>query len=134
MTQAVTLAPATVALRDWLRSRNLAGTVGDHVYAGGLPTDATRPCVAILRVGGFADGPIDRGLYQLDSYATKGVDAETLDAALRTLLASTPASTALTADLHLMGSSEESAGLLGSDPDTGEPRYSTTVEIVTKAV
>ena len=134
MTQAVELAPLTVSFRDWLRDQNLAGVVGDRVYAGGLPTATERPCVAVTRVGGFADGPIDRPLIQCDSYGTNGVQAETVDAALRTLLASTPASTVLAAGLHFMGATEEAAGLLLRDPDTDEPRYSTTVELAIKAL
>lgn len=135
MTQAITLRPMLKELRDWLAAQNLAGVVGTRVYAGGLPTGATRPCVAITRVGGFASGPIDQPLVQIDSYAgANGGQAETVDAAVRSLLQSTPASTALTATLHFMGATEEVAGLLLRDPDTDEPRYSTTVEIVTKAV
>jgi hypothetical protein len=134
MTEAAIITAATVPLRDWLQARDIGGVVGSRVYAGGLPTDAVRPCMAILRVGGRADAPLDLGLYQLDSYGTTGAQAEAVDAAARTVLASTPASTALTGALHLMGSNEESAGLLTHDPDTGEPRYSTTVEIIIKAL
>lgn len=135
MTQAVELVAVTSALRDWLQAQNLAGVVGARVYAGGLPSGATRPCVAVSRVGGFNDGPIDRALIQIDSYGTNGAQAETVDAAARTVLQSTRPGTVLVAgQLLYMGASELAAGLLLRDPASGEPRYVTTVEITTKAL
>jgi hypothetical protein len=135
MTHAVTIAPAMTGLRDWLRSQDIAGVVGERVYVGGLPADATRPCVAILRVGGSVDDTVlDRALVQYESHADRGDVAETVDCALRSLLASARSSTELAPGLHLMGTAEAGAGLWAPDPVTGKPRVISTVETTVKSV
>lgn len=130
----VLIRPAMTGLRDWLRAQNVGGVVGNHVYVGGLPTDAARPCIAIQRVGGSVDDTVlDRALVQFTTHAPTGATAETVDAALRSLLASTPAGTQLAAGLHLMGTAEAAAGLWVPDPDSNEPRVISTVETTVRA-
>lgn len=134
MTHPVLIRPAMTGLRDWLRAQNIGGVVGARVYVGGLPTDAVRPCIAIQRVGGTVDDTaLDRALVQYETHAATGAQAETVDAALRSLLASTRAGTQLVAGLHLMGTAEAAAGLYVPDPDSNEPRVITTVETTVRA-
>lgn len=143
MTQAVTIAPCTIPLRDWFREQaTVISAFGTDTalavpafYAGGIPATAAWPAAAMFRVGGAPDGPLDRPLFQFDVVGDlrSGDAAETAAAVLISLLESTPASTPLAADLHFMGASVESA-LWSPDPGTDQPRIVITSEITVKAV
>jgi len=104
----------TRALRDWLRSQPgamaaLVGGpgVGSRIFAteygGLLPGGADLPAVAFHRSGGTTDYTLDNVQFQFDCWAKTAEDAEALEAALKSLLASTPPRTRLTANLILEG-------------------------------
>lgn len=143
MTQAVTIAPCTNAIRDWLRAQPVivsafgtdTGLGKPAVYAGGLPATTAYPAARIQRVGGSPDGPLDRPLIQFDVFGAvrTGDTAETAAAVLVSLLESTRAGTVLEAGLLFMGASVESA-LWSPDPTSDQPRMVITAEITVKAV
>lgn len=116
-------------LRDWLRDAGLS--VAARIYAGGLPTDVTVPAVAVHRVAGNVDGPIDFGVYQFDAWAATGPAAETVAYELVSLLESTAPTDIDGA--RVAGATVES---VVAAPDPNDPdlyRYAVTAQVVTVA-
>lgn len=87
MPPAVTIVEPTTALRDWLRTQSL--TVGQRIYAGGLPKGVALPAIHFQRIGGGTDEQVDQGLYQFDCKAAKASDAAEVASELASLLLST---------------------------------------------
>lgn len=77
-------------LRDWLRGLDIAGLVGVHVWAGGLPTtptDPATPAITVRRIpGGYIDGPLELVDLQFDVWATTIPVAARVAGALTTQL------------------------------------------------
>lgn len=127
MTTAWTIPAGTSLLRDWLRDAALA--CGARVYAGGLPDTVTLPALAIHRVGGGIDEPLDLGVYQFDAWAATGPAAESLAYELVSLLIST-APTDIDGT-RFAGATVES---VVAAPDPAVPdqyRYAVTAQVVT---
>lgn len=128
--ETVTYAPASAALRDWLRGLNLAGVVGARVFVGGIPDGTAMPAVEVTRVGGITDAPFDRPLVQFDCWSASGTQAETVAAALMTLLESS-AGVALSG-VRLLGATCQSPVFLPDDA-ARLARYVVTAEVTFKA-
>lgn len=131
--QTLQRAPISASLRDWLKSQNVAGLVGAHVYVGGLPTGTTGSSIELFRVGGITDGPVDRPLIQFNVRASTGSVCEQIVAALLELLEST-GPTALSAGLVFMGVASVAAPIWSPDLPGDTPRYVLTVEVAVKAL
>lgn len=127
MTASWTIPAPTTVLRDWLRDAALA--CGEAVYAGGLPESVDLPAIAVHRISGAVDEPLDLGVYQFDCWATTGPTAEQLAYEIVSLLVST-APTDITG-LRFAGATVES---VVAAPDPAVPdqyRYAVTAQVVT---
>lgn len=136
MAEAVTIAPVETPVRDWLRSLNVAGTVGDSVFCGGLPRghDLTvdGDAIVVQRVAGVNDGPIDQPTIQFNIWSKSGAQTEVIEAALRTLLLSTPEGTVLAGTTRFHGAAGINS-FWAPAPDTDHPRriVTATLSIIT---
>lgn len=135
MTQAVLYRPVTSVLRDWLRAHATFDTTPtNQIYAGGLPTGISGESVALFRVGGLTDGPVERPLIQFDVRATTGSAAEALVTELLSLLESTAPGTELAANVIYMGAASVTAPIWSPDQPGDTPRYVLTVEMAVKSL
>jgi hypothetical protein len=130
-------------LRTFLRaSTGVAALVGTRVFFG-VPRDApTFPLVTVARVGGgmraAEEAPIDYALIQVDAWGRRWEDGGTKAEAFAV------AQAVMTALSGIRGRTTLQAGtvafdatvlalLWAPDPDTDQPRYSMTVEVVALA-
>lgn len=134
MTQAILIRDELAPLRDWLRAHATFDTSpANQVYVGGLPTGIDGESVVLNRVGGTNSGPVDLPLIQFDVRADTGSACAALAAELKSLLVSTPASTALTSTLHFMGATVES-DVWSPDQPGDTPRRVITAEVAVKSL
>lgn len=106
MSGLVVITDPLTALRDWLRTLDVAGQVGTRVYAGGLKSGAAMPAITCHRVpGGGIDTPTESVALQFDCDADDAPTAAQVAAALQTILVTT-GRVHLSASLDLLGFDE----------------------------
>ena len=137
-------AAVTGPLRDWLRDQTTVATLcgtdpvlnEPSIYAGGLAANAVLPAVVITKIGLGADGTTtETHLLQFDCWAPRGqaANAETLAAAVKTVLESSTRTTLGVSTVRLLGATIEAEAAL-PDPDDGTPRTVVTASVTTTVV
>jgi len=129
-----TIVEPTTLIRDWMRTLGLS--VGQHIYAGGLPNPYScvddGPAVVLWAAGDGADdytGQVD-GHYQLDCLASTASVAAQLAGEVKTALTNVVPGTALSAHTALHGWFQI-GGRADFDPDPLNQRYIVTAQATT---